>query len=52
MTLLINLLLFALIVGYSAFVLVRYVKRSKQGKCSACGSDQHCPTENLPKHLQ
>ncbi|MDO5375146.1 FeoB-associated Cys-rich membrane protein [Staphylococcus rostri] len=52
MTLLINLLLIALIVGYSVFVLVRYIKRSKQGKCSACGSSKQCPTENLPKHLQ
>ncbi|WP_346014892.1 FeoB-associated Cys-rich membrane protein [Staphylococcus sp. IVB6233] len=52
MTLLINLILLALIVGYSVFVLVRYVKRSKQGKCSACESNKHCPTESLPKHLQ
>ncbi|MCS4486483.1 FeoB-associated Cys-rich membrane protein [Staphylococcus americanisciuri] len=52
MTLVINLLLIILIGGYSTYVLTRYYKRSKQGKCSSCGSNKQCPTEKLPKHLQ
>ncbi|HEC2157673.1 FeoB-associated Cys-rich membrane protein [Staphylococcus delphini] len=52
MTLFINLLLIALILGYATWVMVRFFKKSKQGKCSACESSQGCPTENLPKHLQ
>lgn len=52
MTLLVNLLLIALIAGYSFVVIKHYIHKSKQGKCSACQSNQSCPTNTLPKHLQ
>ncbi|QLK85436.1 FeoB-associated Cys-rich membrane protein [Staphylococcus sp. 17KM0847] len=52
MTLLINLLLIICIASYSLFVLTRYIKRSKQGKCSACEISKKCNSEQLPKHLQ
>ncbi|MEJ7541669.1 FeoB-associated Cys-rich membrane protein [Staphylococcus intermedius] len=52
MTLLINLLFVLLIVSYVVSVIVRFFKKSKQGKCSACECSKSCPTESLPKHLQ
>ncbi|EHS7202391.1 FeoB-associated Cys-rich membrane protein [Staphylococcus pseudintermedius] len=52
MTLFINLLLIALILGYATWVMLSFFKKSKQGKCSACESSKGYPTESLPKHLQ
>lgn len=52
MTLLVNLLLVLIIISYTVYMLVRFFKKSKQGKCSACEVNQHCTTEHLPKHLQ
>ncbi|AVP35708.1 FeoB-associated Cys-rich membrane protein [Staphylococcus felis] len=52
MVLFINLALIVLIIGYSTFVIKRYIQKSKQGKCSSCGSNHSCPTDQLPKHLQ
>jgi radical SAM protein with 4Fe4S-binding SPASM domain len=37
-----NLLLGALIFGYAAFTLFRFVKKSRQGKCSACSMKDSC----------
>ncbi|WP_306669212.1 MULTISPECIES: FeoB-associated Cys-rich membrane protein [Staphylococcus] len=52
MTLLLNLILIALIVCYVVFVTTRYIKKSKQGQCSACEVNKSCSTKQLPKHLQ
>ncbi|MBI5975144.1 FeoB-associated Cys-rich membrane protein [Staphylococcus canis] len=51
MALLINLLLIVLIIGYSCFVIKRYIQKSKQGQCSSCEMNASCPTEHIPKHL-
>lgn len=37
-----NLLLGSLIFGYAAFALFRFVKKSRQGKCSACSMKNSC----------
>ncbi|MBA8759671.1 FeoB-associated Cys-rich membrane protein [Staphylococcus schleiferi subsp. coagulans] len=52
MALLLNLLLIALIVCYVVLVTIRYIKKSKQGQCSACEVNKSCSTKQLPKHLQ
>ncbi|NEW05890.1 FeoB-associated Cys-rich membrane protein [Paenibacillus sp. SYP-B3998] len=31
-----------LIFGYSGWALVKYYKKSKQGKCAACELNNHC----------
>ncbi|WP_173400570.1 FeoB-associated Cys-rich membrane protein [Listeria floridensis] len=50
---LVNLLLGGLIFGYTAYALVRYVKRSKKGNCAACELEEACETETkLPEHLR
>jgi hypothetical protein len=39
---LVNILLGLLIFGYAAFTLLRFVKRSKLGKCQACSMKKTC----------
>ncbi|PTG07757.1 FeoB-associated Cys-rich membrane protein [Staphylococcus chromogenes] len=52
MTLVINILFVLVIISYSAYVLTRYIKKSKKGQCSACDMNEGCQTNHLPKHLQ
>ncbi|MBT2817843.1 FeoB-associated Cys-rich membrane protein [Staphylococcus coagulans] len=52
MALLLNLLLIALFFCYVVLVTIRYIKKSKQGQCSACEVNKSCSTKQLPKHLQ
>ncbi|MHC5253012.1 FeoB-associated Cys-rich membrane protein [Listeria kieliensis] len=53
LTLLLNLFLGALIFGYTVYALVRYIKRSKKGKCAACELEETCEHETtLPDHLK
>ncbi|OZI12678.1 FeoB-associated Cys-rich membrane protein [Bacillaceae bacterium SAS-127] len=40
----INYIIGALIFGYAAWTILKYVKRSKQGKCAACDLKKSCET--------
>lgn len=51
MTILINVLIFLLIFGYAAYTLVRFFKKSKQGKCAACDINKGCG-HALPKEMK
>lgn len=42
MTLLINGIILLLILGYAAFTIIRFFKKSKQGKCAACEINKGC----------
>ncbi|WP_436969889.1 FeoB-associated Cys-rich membrane protein [Listeria fleischmannii] len=37
-----NLVLGSLIFGYTLYALIRYVKKSKKGKCAACELEENC----------
>jgi|HigsolmetaGSP11D_1036233.scaffolds.fasta_scaffold51778_1 radical SAM protein with 4Fe4S-binding SPASM domain len=37
-----SIVLGALIFGYAAWTLVRFVKKSKKGACAACEMNKHC----------
>ncbi|WP_088810615.1 MULTISPECIES: FeoB-associated Cys-rich membrane protein [unclassified Listeria] len=53
MAIFVNLLLGGLIFGYTIFALVRFTKKSRQGKCAACELKKTCESENeLPTHLK
>ncbi|EHS55759.1 FeoB-associated Cys-rich membrane protein [Paenibacillus kribbensis] len=39
----INVIILLAILGYSAWVLVRFVRKSRQGACSGCSSSKSCP---------
>ncbi|KRK97779.1 hypothetical protein FD04_GL000749 [Secundilactobacillus odoratitofui DSM 19909 = JCM 15043] len=39
MSLIVNILIMAAIVGFAGYQIYRAVKRSKQGKCAACDYD-------------
>ena len=40
----VSVILGALIFGYAAYTLVRFVKKSKMGKCATCSLSQSCST--------
>lgn len=40
----VNIVIGALIFGYAAWTLIRYVKKTKQGRCAACAMNQSCAT--------
>ncbi|RSK25841.1 FeoB-associated Cys-rich membrane protein [Bacillus sp. HMF5848] len=42
---LINILLWSLLIGYSIWTLVRFFKASKQGKCAGCSIKNSCNTK-------
>ncbi|TDL98315.1 FeoB-associated Cys-rich membrane protein [Macrococcus brunensis] len=42
MSLFINILLALLIFGYAAFTLVKFFKKSKEGKCNSCSVNHDC----------
>ncbi|GGB10505.1 FeoB-associated Cys-rich membrane protein [Macrococcus hajekii] len=42
MSLLINLLLTLLIFGYAIYTLIKFFKKSKEGKCNSCSVNQDC----------
>ncbi|SGX52545.1 FeoB-associated Cys-rich membrane protein [Staphylococcus argenteus] len=42
MTVMINILIFIAIFGYAFYTLVKFFKRSKQGKCGTCEIDRDC----------
>ncbi|GEQ10265.1 FeoB-associated Cys-rich membrane protein [Staphylococcus xylosus] len=45
MTILINIIVFAAIFSYTVYTLTRFIRKSKSGKCSSCGSKDGCITE-------
>ncbi|TDM00737.1 FeoB-associated Cys-rich membrane protein [Macrococcus carouselicus] len=45
MSLLINLLLALLIFGYATYTLVKFFKKSKEGKCNSCSVNKDCGCE-------
>ena len=49
MTLLINIIFVLIIVSYVAFVLQRYIKKSKHGQCSACDINEGCESHTFEK---
>lgn len=38
----INVIILLLILGYSAWVLVRFFRKSRQGACAGCSSNKSC----------
>jgi hypothetical protein len=42
---LINILIGGAIFGYAAWALVRFINKSKQGKCAACHAKKTCSSE-------
>ncbi|MCG7337841.1 FeoB-associated Cys-rich membrane protein [Staphylococcus sp. ACRSN] len=51
MTIVINLVLFLAIFGYATYTLIKFIKKSKVGKCSSCGSNQKCSTPIQKSHI-
>nr|WP_138493338.1 FeoB-associated Cys-rich membrane protein [Paenibacillus pinistramenti] len=41
---LLNILIGVLIFGYAGWTLFRFVKKSKEGKCSTCEMNKSCTT--------
>nr|WP_207952148.1 FeoB-associated Cys-rich membrane protein [Paenibacillus turpanensis] len=39
----VNVLIGALIFGYSGWSLVRFIRRSRKGGCAGCVQEQSCP---------
>ncbi|POR27356.1 MULTISPECIES: FeoB-associated Cys-rich membrane protein [Paenibacillus] len=39
----INIIILLVILGYSAWVLVRFLRKSRQGACAGCSSSKSCP---------
>lgn len=33
------------IFGYAAYALVKYIKKSKEGKCAACSTNESCSSQ-------
>jgi len=42
-----NILMGVLIFGYAGWTLVRFYRKSKEGKCSGCASKGKCGVEKL-----
>lgn len=41
----VNFIIGGVIFGYAAWAFVRFISKSKQGKCAACHSQKSCDTE-------
>ncbi|AET57348.1 FeoB-associated Cys-rich membrane protein [Paenibacillus terrae] len=39
----INIIILLVILGYSAWVFVRFLRKSRQGACAGCSSSKSCP---------
>ncbi|WP_072529443.1 FeoB-associated Cys-rich membrane protein [Staphylococcus aureus] len=48
-----NILIFLAIFGYALYTLVKFFKRSKQGKCGTCEIDRDCYSteQQVVKHF-
>lgn len=42
MTILINVALFLIIFGYTIYILIKTVRKAKEGQCGSCSSKCHC----------
>lgn len=42
MTIIINIVISLAIFGYTIVTLTKFMKKSKEGKCSSCGSKEGC----------
>jgi hypothetical protein len=42
MTIIANVVIVAAILGYACWMVVRHVRRSKEGKCAACAVKKSC----------
>jgi hypothetical protein len=42
----VNLIIGGVIFGYAAWALVRFLNRSKQGKCAACHIQDSCTSQD------
>ncbi|HGN7096564.1 TPA: FeoB-associated Cys-rich membrane protein [Staphylococcus aureus] len=53
MSVIINILIFLAIFGYALYTLVKFFKRSKQGKCGTCEIDRDCYSkeQQVVKHF-
>ncbi len=40
----VNIIIGGLIFGYAGFALIKFLKKSKQGKCAACSIKDSCNT--------
>ncbi|WP_426427701.1 FeoB-associated Cys-rich membrane protein [Staphylococcus equorum] len=45
MSIIINIVIFSAIFGYTIFTLTKFMKQSKEEKCSSCGSKNGCNTK-------
>ncbi|MBO1206093.1 MULTISPECIES: FeoB-associated Cys-rich membrane protein [Staphylococcus] len=45
MSVIINVVIFLAIFSYAGYTLCHFFKKSKDGKCSSCGSKNRCSTE-------
>ncbi|MFQ3852905.1 FeoB-associated Cys-rich membrane protein [Staphylococcus sp. 2S1] len=45
MSIIINIVIFLAIFGYTIFTLTKFMKKSKEGKCGSCGSKEGCNTK-------
>jgi len=43
---LVNFLIGGAIFGYAGFALVRFINKSKQGKCAACSVQKNCTSQS------
>ncbi len=50
MSIIINILIFLAIFGYTAYVLIKYFKQSKSGQCGSCSSKCHCDDQIKSTH--
>ncbi|MGW8959922.1 FeoB-associated Cys-rich membrane protein [Paenibacillus sp. NPDC055715] len=39
----INIIILLVILGYSTWVFVRFLRKSRQGACAGCSSSKSCP---------
>ena len=40
----VNIIIGGIIFGYAGFALMKFLKKSKQGKCAACSINESCNT--------
>jgi hypothetical protein len=46
----VNILIGAAIFGYAGWMMVRHIKKSKEGKCAACSLNKSCSSScSLPE---
>ncbi|MBO1198169.1 FeoB-associated Cys-rich membrane protein [Staphylococcus simiae] len=52
MSIIVNALIFIAIFGYAIYTIVKFFKRSKQGKCGSCDTGSSCcESQEMSKEL-